>query len=327
MSLTTSLCLPLDPTMTVTDYCIDPFWSGRQGTPSSPTTASALSPTAASTDFFADTAFYVIADTPYTEEERLDMPRLISSIHDDALFAIHLGDIKHKSEPCNNETFHRFASYLEQSPIPFFVVPGDNEFTKCESPTAALEIWRQNFVRFDQKHWNHTIDVQTMPDRPETFWFVNRGTLFIGLNIVGLPRRDKAEWEDRLSTQAEWTIDLIEERREGDDAIGAIVIMAHAQLRSRDHRHFLDPLIDYIDDGLNNEIPIMYVQGDVHSWAYNKKYHDQSSLVRVRKNSGTEDPALKIITHPTRAGVMARKSIDGSDMFDVIRFPEMYETH
>lgn len=254
------------------------------------------------------------------------MPALINSISADATFAIHLGDILNSTtDPCNNETFQRFAGYIEKSPVPLFVVPGDNEFTDCLDPSAALDLWRQNFVRFDQRHWNHTLDVRTMDDRPESFSFVHRGTLFIGLNIVGIPRRDKSEWKERLSTQADWTIDLIEEQRDGDNAIGAIVVMAHAELRSRDHRHFLDPIVDYIDDDLDNEIPIMYLQGDVHSWKYEKDYEDQSSFVRVRKNAGVVDPAAKIVTHPTREGVERSRELDGEDFFDVIRFPDKNE--
>jgi hypothetical protein len=290
----------------------------------SPSQEPSLFPSQSPTEFFGETMFYVIADTPYSPEDHLGMPDLIATISDDATFAIHLGDILNSTtEPCNNETLQRFAKYLEASPIPFFIVPGDNEFTDCPNPIEALDLWRQNFVRFDQQHWNHTLNVITMEDRPESFSFIHRGTLFIGLNIVGLPRRNKTEWKNRLSSQADWTIDLIEQHRDGDDAIGNIVIMAHAELRSHDHRHFIDPLVDFIDDDLDNEIPIMYLQGDVHSWKYEEDYKDQSSFVRVRKNYGVRDPAAKIITYPTREGVEQSRELDGGEFYDVIRFPNM----
>lgn len=164
--------------------------------------------------------------------------------------------------------------------------------------------------------------VTTMPDRPESFTFINRGTLFIGLNLVGSPVVNWTEWNNRTRTQLDWTIDLIEQRRSGDMAIGAIVIFAHANLDGK-HRLFVDPLVAYVKDVLQNSIPIMYIGGDNHSWLYEPDYKSQSSFLRVRKTGGTKEPALRIVVNPSagRFGNDFGTKASTTDAFQLTRFP------
>lgn len=257
------------------------------------------------------------------------MPGLISAIPDDAAFVIHLGDIKSSAAPCDNATFSIAEGFLRKSKVPAFFVVGDNEFNDCprkngprEDQMNALKLWRSMFVRFDRKYWNHDLDVTTMPDRPESFTFINHGTLFIGLNLVGSPVVDWTEWNNRTRTQLDWTIDLIEERRTGDMAIGAIVIFFHANLDGK-HRLFVDPLISYVQDVLNNTIPIMLIGGDNHAWLYEPNYKSQSSILRVRKTGGTNEPPLRIVVNPSASRVDNDYGIKASatSAFQLTRFP------
>jgi hypothetical protein len=249
------------------------------------------------------------------------MPGLIASIPEDAAFVVHLGDIKSSAAPCDNSTYQEVVGFLSASAIPCFIVVGDNEWNDCANPNQALGLWRDTFVRFDRKYWDHDLGVTTMEGRPESFTFINRGTLFIGLNLVGSPVLDWSEWNNRMTTQLDWTLSLIDEHRSGDMAIGAIVIFGHANLDGK-HSLFVDPLVAYVQNVLQNTIPIMYLGGDNHSWLYEPSYKGQSSFLRVRKTGGTNEPPLRITVNPYNRfgndfGVMAT----ATSAFQLTRFP------
>lgn len=278
-----------------------------------PSIMPSLLPSNQPSDFFSESLFFVIADLPYDESEMRDMPGLIATVPDDALFLVHLGDVIPSDGECNNSTLQEVAEILKESTVPVFMIIGDNEYNDCNNPEEALGLWRAIFSRFDQ-FWMHDLNVTTMEERSESFTFVNRGTLFIGLNIVGGSPFSNDEWDDRLTTQQEWTINLIEEHRTGDNAVGAVVIFAHANPNGQ-HDPFFNPISDYIENVLNNSIPIIYMCGDVHSYLYESDFYGQPSFLRVRKDGGTNEPPLMVVSHPT-VGV----NTSTSDVFDVIRF-------
>jgi len=289
------------------DERVEDTTSEVRGANTEPPTAAATTalPTAAPTvrenpkESWGETVFYVIADVPYTDDEREDMPGLVGAIAPDGLFAVHLGDIKHVLEPCNEGALDTFANFVKKSAVPMFPVVGDNEYNDCSNPDEALELWRNGLVRFDQKHWNHSLPVKMMEDRPESFYFVNKGTLFIGLNIVGTPSFNSLEWDTRLKTQVDWTIQLIEEHRTGDNEVGAVVLFAHASPNG-EHNGFFIPLRDYIRNVLQNALPLLYLCGDVHSFFYDPNYQNQTSWLRVRSEGGSKDPPLKVVVNPPK---------------------------
>jgi hypothetical protein len=65
------------------------------------------------------------------------------------------------------------------------------------------------FQGFESRYWNHTFQIERMENRNETFAFTHKGTLFVGLNLVGGMSFNDTEWSTRLSSQAAWTMDLI----------------------------------------------------------------------------------------------------------------------
>jgi hypothetical protein len=286
---------------------------------------SAPPPTAAPTErpdpkeIWQATTFYVIADVPYNEDERQDMPGLVAEIPGSGehvgTFAVHLGDIKHAQESCDQSAIDTFVGFVKESSLPMFVVVGDNEYNDCSNPEEALELWREGLVRFDTKHWNHDLPVKSMDNRPESFFFVNKGTLFIGLNLVGTPSFNDDEWDNRLSTQVDWTIQLIDEHRTGDNEVGAIVIFAHASPNG-EHNGYFDPLRRYIRDVLQNSLPILYLCGDVHSYFREPNYRDQPSWLRVRSEGGSKDPPLKVVVDP----LASTGYEDISQVFNVTRY-------
>jgi hypothetical protein len=120
--------------------------------------------------------------------------------------------------------------------------------------------------------------------------------LFIGLNIVGGEPVTEDEWETRLSEEAEWTIELITNYVASMDRIGRVVIFGHADpfyYRNKMHLDFFDPLRKFIRDDLENDTPILYVNGDQHKWLYEPDFYDQRSFLRVMIQ-GESTPAVRV---------------------------------
>jgi len=71
-------------------------------------------------------SFYAIADVPYTDKERAELPGQILSIPDNADFLIHLGDIRsaRDGEDCKLGDFRSIADTLKRSSVPVFLVMG-----------------------------------------------------------------------------------------------------------------------------------------------------------------------------------------------------------
>ena len=76
------------------------------------------------------TTFYAIGDVPYTSSEATIFTQQMNDLKNDADFLIHVGDIRHdNNKACQAEEYASVAAILSLSPIPVFVIVGDNEYT------------------------------------------------------------------------------------------------------------------------------------------------------------------------------------------------------
>ena len=98
----------------------------------------------------------------------------------------------------------------------------------------------------------------------------------------------------------------------------------HANLDGK-HRRFVDPLISYVQNVLQNSIPIMLIGGDNHAWLYEPNYKGQSSILRVRKTGGTTEPPLRIVVTPSAASEQFQSDFGAkastATAFQLTRFP------
>ena len=266
--------------------------------PNLQTISSTDPPTALSTNLFQNTTFCAFGDVPYTLEEKSVLPNHIKSLPADCKFLVHVGDIKGGKTPCTERGYQDIATMLMLSPVPVFIVPGDNEWNDCEDPDAAWVVWEKVFSEFDLK-WRHNFGVVRQPGREENFAFVQSGTLFIGLNIVGGRIHDKTEWSTRLTSQYRWTRDMIGNHLGG---IGATVIFGHSHQPQKHGRYFFSPLKSYLKNELGSVMPILYLQGDAHRFAYNTGMMGLPTAVQVIVRGGTTEPPLKVLVDPQAAG-------------------------
>ena len=205
------------------------------------------------------TVFYAIGDVPYSPQDAVSLRQQILALPSDADFLIHVGDIRAAEVglPCRIEDYQLVADILQNSSTPVFIVPGDNEWNDCPNINQGWTHFNDTFVGFEGKHWNHNFEIERMPGRPESFAFVHKGSLFIGLNLVGGLLHDGLEWFDRLSTQAQWMISLVRKHRL------PTVLFGHANPNAA-HSSFFVAIQEFIQNELENSIPILYVNGDKH---------------------------------------------------------------
>jgi len=190
----------------------------------------------------------------------------------------------------------------------------DNEWNDCPNHQQALGFWHDAFDNFSSKYWNHDFDITSQPGRIENMYFVHNKALFITLNIVGGRVVNATEWNDRLRNNFLWTRQLIEKHVRGGQAdANVVIIMAHAT-NSPNHRPFFHGMRDYIEDDLNNAIPILYLNGDVHSWNEQDNYFDQENWKRITVQGNAEQKPLKV-TVDASDGVA---TVD--DAFSFVRF-------
>ena len=83
-------------------------------------------------------AFALIGDVPYNRFERTWFADLMRQIvADEVDFILHVGDIKSGGGPCDDATFADRRALFDASPVPFVLVPGDNEWMDCRRMTAG----------------------------------------------------------------------------------------------------------------------------------------------------------------------------------------------
>ncbi|MBK7462684.1 MAG: metallophosphoesterase [Betaproteobacteria bacterium] len=80
--------------------------------------------------------FALIGDTPYSDYERAELPKMLDAIADRHVDLIaHIGDFKHGGDRCDDAMFEDRLRLFENSRAPFSFVPGDNEWTDCRRPS------------------------------------------------------------------------------------------------------------------------------------------------------------------------------------------------
>ena len=138
--------------------------------------------------------FALIGDTPYSDYERRELPRMLSSIADESVdFIIHAGDIKHSKDACSDELFADRHALFDASAVPLVYVPGDNEWTDCErvsaghyAPQERLARLRAHFHAGDASLGRKRLPLvrQAGEYREHQRWQVGP-VLFITLNVPG----------------------------------------------------------------------------------------------------------------------------------------------
>jgi hypothetical protein len=160
----------------------------------SPSSLPTLAPTTAESRI---TTFYAIGDVPYDQKQARQLKVQMKNIPEDAEFVIHVGDIRkadNTTRTCLRQDYSDVADTLRLSHAPVFVILGDNEWNDCENREEGMQMWREEFLAFDSRYWDHSFQRRRQPGRSENFSFIHKNTIFIALNLVGGLVHSESEW-------------------------------------------------------------------------------------------------------------------------------------
>ena len=138
--------------------------------------------------------FAVIGDTPYSDYERAEVPKMLEAIANSQVeFVAHIGDIKSGKDRCDDSLFADRHDLFNASRVPFVFVPGDNEWSDCDrvsngsyAPLERLNKVRQLFWRDGLSLGQKKIPLGHQPGNyPEHTRFRLGPVLFVTLNLPG----------------------------------------------------------------------------------------------------------------------------------------------
>jgi len=233
-------------------------------------------------------SFYVMGDAPYSSSERDRFPDQVKNVPSDAEFMIHVGDMK-GVDTCQSDRPYELVSdaFLENSVMPVFLVPGDNDYYDCDDWRTGWNKWSSFFLYFHQKFrrgWVSSVNHQL--GREENFSFKRRGILFVGVHMVGTGRgiKNQKKWKALLSDDLEWTREQVTSLEHK-----VVVIFSHAG-RTPDHDIFFDGLSELAKESGR---PFLFIHGDTHRWQEDQPFAAKNILRVVVDQGGIADP-LKV---------------------------------
>mmetsp|Transcript_3038 Transcript_3038/g.6299 ORF Transcript_3038/g.6299 Transcript_3038/m.6299 type:complete len:812 (+) Transcript_3038:138-2573(+) len=257
------------------------------------------------------TTFYVMADAPYSDEERYHlMPRHIDQLGDDGEFLVHLGDLQYAVvDRCREGAYYEAKEILKKSRMPTFVLPGDNDINDCDSMSHGEEMWIKYFGLFDQR-WDHSFDVTRWGDLGESFSFIQKRVLYLGLNMIGGTPYSWTEKSNRHRKHLEQVRALFEEH---EGKFEVIVLLKHAD-PGRNHRDFFG---DGDRDGLFIDMirmlgkPTIHFHGDNHNYYEEEGEYGVDNYMRISLDGESVAPPIRVIidvSKPNPVTVSRRQS-------------------
>ena len=91
-----------------------------------------------------------------------------------------------------------------------------------------------------------------------------------------------------------WTRELIKKHVRSSQAdANVVIIMAHAT-NSQKHWRFFHGMRDYIEYDLDNSVPILYLNGDTHSWVEQSNFYEQWNWKRITVDGNAREKPLKV---------------------------------
>ena len=227
--------------------------------------------------------FALIGDTPYSESERRELPRMLDAIaasHVD--FIAHVGDIKNGQSRCDDEVFRDRQQLFDGVPLPFIFVPGDNEWTDCArlsngayDPIERLAALRTLFWQRPDSLGRKTIPLERQPGPYSEHARYRVGpVLFVTLNLpgddnnYGKRAEPQREFLDRNPVVLAWLKDSFALARR--ERLAGIVLLFQANpgfahfSEGLGHRGFRDFLETLRKETLGFSGQVVAVHGDTH---------------------------------------------------------------
>lgn len=235
--------------------------------------------------------FAATGDGPRGEEDWTLLPEYFAAEKADgrAQYLVHTGDLCKGSQTFDAEYSAKVAELYRQSSIPVIFMVGDNEWNDQPIPEAAWPLWEQDFMHFHEQYPSapHTI---RQAGHPENIAWMDKGVLFMGINLVGGRMHDVEEWDHRHRANAEWVEQNL--AAYGEKAY-AVVVLAQAHPKAV-HEDFFSRFVPAVEAYGK---PVLYLHGDGHTWQVEEGYR-APNLVRIQVDQVTKARPAHIIVSP-----------------------------
>ncbi len=227
--------------------------------------------------------FALIGDTPYSDYERAELPKMLGAIAERHVeFIAHIGDIKHGKDRCDDALFADRRQLFEASRAPFVFVPGDNEWSDCDrlnngsyDPLERLGKLRSLFWSTAYSLGQKKISLERQPGTyPEHARFRLGPVLFVTFNLPGgnnnwgLTAEPRAEYLARNPVVLAWLKENFALARR--EKLAGIVLLFQAnpgfthQAQGFPHRGYRDFLDTLRDETQHFAGQVVAVHGDTH---------------------------------------------------------------
>lgn len=233
--------------------------------------------------------FGLVGDTPYSDYEREQLPRMLDAVADAGMqFVIHVGDFKHGQGRCDDAVFADRQQLFAASRIPFVYIPGDNDWMDCSrvsngsyDPLERLSHLRRIFFAEPRSLGQRPIKVQRQSAAyPEHLRFKHGTILFVTLNVpgddndYGRGSKPTAEFEARNPLVLAWLKEGFALARK--EKLRGIVIALQANPGFKQYQQGMPhPGFKALLETLHEESKafpgqVLFLHGDTHSFQVNQ---------------------------------------------------------
>ena len=258
------------------------------------TTTTTASPQVVEQEEGTVTIFYLMADCPYSADEReYLMPAHIDQLGSDAEFLVHLGDLQYAQEDhCEEWAYEIGSDILKKSRVPTFVLPGDNDMNDCDDHEHGEAMWSKYFKRIDER-WDHDFELTRWGSLDESFSFVRRGVLYFGVNVPGGTPYSVSEADERYEEHLERINSILDGL--DDDDYQVIVLMGHVDPSYDAAPSALDFFEGFADIVREIGKPTVHFHGDWHEYyEVEGGDYDLDNYVRISLDGESIAPPIRV---------------------------------
>lgn len=236
-----------------------------------------------------EVVFYATCDTPYNNDEEQKLAADLKALPGDAEFLVHLGNIQNAAVTlCAASQYSKVKDILLQSPVPVFILPGEEDWNDCPNPEKAWQSWESNFGTFESNFKDNFV-INRQLRRKENFSFLRNDILFLGLHLVGGYNNSQLEWDARLHDDVNWMESMVTMNR---DSFNKVVLFGNARPGPK-NQFFFEALSGFLGP---YELPVIYIHANsgVGGVMQYKFFDSQSNIEGLQIEDGGEYPPMRI---------------------------------
>ncbi|GKY91704.1 hypothetical protein MPSEU_000142200 [Mayamaea pseudoterrestris] len=232
---------------------------------------------------------YVTSDVPYAVADQKKFIHDLGLIKTKANYIVHLGNIQNVSETnCGLAQYMEVAAMLEETKIPTFIVPGEDDWANCPDQHIGFARWNNTFAKFAHKTGSR-MKVDYQQRRLENFAFVEKNVLFLSVHVIGGKPTTYSEFLSRMKDNMNWIRGMYKLHAE---EVSGVVIFGNAAPGLVQLQDFFDSMASLL--GPTGKT-VLYIHSNSGSSGVSlHKPFGYSNMVTIQAPVGGKQPPLPI---------------------------------